>query len=154
MVTVLGCIAGLRLSNATISLRRFDTSVLSLVAWCERYASVSRFCMGKEQPDRDLNTVRMAEEIRTQNIGDVNAGPNSQSFVGNAGGNVIFSNTVDPKGGLHVATTLQHCADPVMPHSGPRQSDRRLPQRTLPHQSRSRPRDPHNCQRDSSPWHV
>ncbi|KAM0689613.1 hypothetical protein Q7P36_010484 [Cladosporium allicinum] len=53
--------------------------------------------MGKEQPDRDLNTVRMAEEIRTQNIGDVNAGPNSQSFVGNAGGNVIFSNTVDPK---------------------------------------------------------
>ena len=154
MVTVLGCIARLRLSNATISLRRFDTSVLSLVAWCERYASVSRFCMGKEQPDRDLNTVRMAEEIRTQNIGDVNAGPNSQSFVGNAGGNVIFSNTVDPKGGLHVATTLQHCADPVMPHSGPRQSDRRLPQRTLPHQSRSRPRDPHNCQRDSSPWHV
>ena len=104
MVTVLGCIARLRLSNATISLRRFDTSVLSLVAWCERYASVSRFCMGKEQPDRDLNTVRMAEEIRTQNIGDVNAGPNSQSFVGNAGGNVIFSNTVDPKGGLHVAT--------------------------------------------------
>ena len=154
MVTVLGCIARLRLSNATISLRRFDTSVLSLVAWCERYASVSRFCMGKEQPDRDLNTVRMAEEIRTQNIGDVNAGPNIQSFVGNAGGNVIFSNTVDPKGGLHVATTLQHCADPVMPHSGPRQSDRRLPQRTLPHQSRSRPRDPHNCQRDSSPWHV
>ena len=147
MVTVLRCIARLRLSNATISLRRFNTSVLSLVAWCESCPSVStrRFCMGKEQPDRDLNTVRMAEEIRTQNIGDVNAGPNSQSFVGNAGGNVIFSNTVDPKGGLHVATTLQHCADLVMPHSGPRQSDRRLSQRTLPHQSRSRPRDPDNC---------
>jgi hypothetical protein len=129
MVTVLRCIARLRLSNATISLRRFDTSVLSFVAWCESCPSVSnrRFCMGKEQFDRDLNTIPMAEEILTQNIGDVYTGPGGQSFEGTAGRDFIFSNTVDPKGGLHVATTLQRFADLVMPHSGPRQSDRRMP---------------------------
>ena len=135
MVTVLWCIARLRLSNATISLRRFDTSSLSFVAWCESCLSVStrRICMDKEQSDRDLNTKQMAEEIPTQNIGDVYTGPGGQSFAGTAGRDVIFSNTVDPKGGLHVATTLRHCADLVMLHSGQRQSDRRLPQRTLPH---------------------
>jgi hypothetical protein len=129
MVTVLGCIVRLRLSNATISLRRFDTSSLSLVAWCESCPSVStrRICMGKEQSDRDLNNIQMAEEISTQGIGDVYTGPGGQSFVGTAGRDVIFSNTVDPRGGLHVATTLQRFADLVMPHSGPRQSDRRMP---------------------------
>ena len=89
--------------------------------------------MSEELPDTNFDTDQMAYKLRTQKIGDVYTGPGGQTFVGTAGRDVIFSNTVDPKGGLHVATTLRHCADLVMLHSGQRQSDRRLPQRTLPH---------------------
>jgi hypothetical protein len=42
----------------------------------------------------------MADELR---IGNVHTGPGSQSFVGTAGRDVIFSSPVDPKGKLCVA---------------------------------------------------
>jgi hypothetical protein len=48
----------------------------------------------------------MAEELRTLHIGDVYTGPGGQSFVGIAGGDVMFLSPTDPKGKLCVAVPL------------------------------------------------
>jgi hypothetical protein len=66
-------------------------------------------------PDADCNTAGMAEKLQTQHIGDVYTGPGGQTFVGRAGRDVIFANTVDPNGELHTATLLWEYADLVMP---------------------------------------
>jgi hypothetical protein len=39
-----------------------------------------------------VQALQMAAELRTQHIGDVYTGPSSQSFVGTASRDVIFSN--------------------------------------------------------------
>jgi hypothetical protein len=96
----------------------------------------------------------MAADLRTQDIGDVYTGPGGQSCVGTIGRDVIFSNTVDPRGELHFATTLCHRADLIVLCSGSRQIDRRLPQRTLPHRPRCQPREPDYCQRLSCSRHL
>jgi hypothetical protein len=57
----------------------------------------------------------MAEKLQTQHIGDVYTGPGGQTFVGRAGRDVIFANTVDPNGELYTTTLLWEYADLVMP---------------------------------------
>jgi hypothetical protein len=81
----------------------------------------------KQRPDTDSKTTRMAEELRTQRIGNVRTGPGGQTFVGTAGRDVVFSSPVDPKGKLYVAVLSQTRADLKAPCSCSGQSNCRLP---------------------------
>jgi hypothetical protein len=83
----------------------------------EHFSTSTCTCLTRKQrPGTDSNTTRMAEELRTQQIGDVYTAAGGQALVGTFR-DVTISNTVDPKGEFNVAETLWNCADLIMPKS-------------------------------------